>query len=97
MEDAACMVADPRARELPRGWSDAGVQTGSNQPETTFGYIADMLNEYKLAYLHIVNSALAAVESKKDPEPHQSRMLDLICSKYRGTLMIAGGFDQDIA
>ena len=70
---------------------------GDDQPETTFGYIADMLNEYKLAYLHIVNSALAAVESKKDPEPHQSRMVDLIRAKYRGTLMIAGGFDQDTA
>jgi len=29
MEDAECMAVDLQAHELPKGWSDAGVQTGS--------------------------------------------------------------------
>jgi N-ethylmaleimide reductase len=68
-----------------------------DQPETTFGHIAEILSGYQLAYLHLVNPAIPAVESKKDPEPPASRMLDLMREKYRGTLMIAGGFDQDTA
>lgn len=63
-----------------------------------FGYIADMLSGYDLAYLHIVNPGIAAVENKRDPEPHQSRMVDLILREVPiGTLMIDGGFDQDTA
>jgi len=35
---------------------------GDDNPEETFGYIAEQLNAYQLAYLHIVNPALTTVE-----------------------------------
>jgi N-ethylmaleimide reductase len=66
-------------------------------PETTFGFIADRLNGYQLAYLHLVNLATAALERGLEPDARARGMLDLLRSKYRGTLMIAGGFDHDTA
>jgi N-ethylmaleimide reductase len=70
---------------------------GDDQPEVTFGHIADKLNEYKLAYLHVINPAAAAVEKRLPPPPEAMRMVDLIRNKYRGLLMLAGGFDHDTA
>jgi len=68
-----------------------------DDPEATFGTIAAKLSDYRLAYLHIVNPALAAVEHRTEPEPRAQRMVDLIRGKYRGKLIMAGGFDQDNA
>ena len=70
---------------------------GDDNPEVTFGYIAEQLNSYPLAYLHIVNPALVTVEQGIEPEPLVQRMLDLIRESYRGTLIVAGGFDQNTA
>ncbi|MGH8576740.1 MAG: alkene reductase [Gammaproteobacteria bacterium] len=70
---------------------------GDDDPETTFGYIAKMLSDYRLAYLHLVNPAVAAIEQGTEPDPRATRMLDLLREKYRGTLVLAGGFDQDTA
>jgi len=66
-------------------------------PEETFGTIAMKLSNASLAYLHIVNPALAAVERGTEPDPLALRMVDLIREKYRGALIVAGGFDQDSA
>lgn len=65
-----------------------------HNPEATFGFIAAKLNDYRIAYLHIVNPALAAIEKKIEPEPQALRMIELMRKKYRGTLIVAGGFDQ---
>ncbi|MEA2951660.1 MAG: N-ethylmaleimide reductase [Alphaproteobacteria bacterium] len=70
---------------------------GDDDPEATFGYIAEKLSDYKFAYLHIVNPGLAAMEKGQEPDARALRMVDLIRSKYRGTLMVAGGFDHDSA
>ena len=68
-----------------------------DDPETTFGYIAKKLSDYRLAYLHLVNPAVAAIEQGTEPDPRATRMLDLLREKYRGTLILAGGFDRDTA
>jgi len=70
---------------------------GDDDPEETFGYIAEKLNDFKLAYLHVVNPAAAAVEKGLPPEPAALRMVELIRRKWRGTLMLCGGFDRDSA
>jgi N-ethylmaleimide reductase len=67
------------------------------EPEATFGAIAHMLNEFPIAYLHLVNPALAAIEKGDAPDLRAQRMLALIRQKYWGTLMVAGGFDRDTA
>jgi N-ethylmaleimide reductase len=68
-----------------------------DDPETTFGTIAARLSDYRLAYLHIVNPAIAALEKKTKPEPAALRMVELMRAKYRDTLIMAGGFDQETA
>ncbi len=66
-------------------------------PEKTFGCVAKKLNDYGLAYLHIVNPDIAAMEQGREQEPRALRILDLIRKKYKGTLIVAGGFDHDSA
>jgi N-ethylmaleimide reductase len=68
-----------------------------DEPEVTFGHIAERLNEHGLAYLHVINPAAAAVEQKLSPPAEAMRMLELIRKRYRGLLMFAGGFDHDTA
>jgi N-ethylmaleimide reductase len=70
---------------------------GDDDPETTFGTIAQALNDFRFAYLHIVNPATAALEKGQAPDPAAQRMLALIREKYRGTLIVAGGFDHNTA
>jgi N-ethylmaleimide reductase len=66
-------------------------------PEKTFGCVAKKLNEYGLAYLHLVNPAIAELEKGMEPDPRAIRMLDLMRKKFRGTLIITGGFDHGTA
>ena len=61
------------------------------EPEATFGAIAQALNDFHFAYLHLVNPALAAIEKGDPPDARAQRMLAIIREKYRGTLIIAGG------
>lgn len=70
---------------------------GDDQPETSFTYLAEKLNAYDLAYLHVINPATAAFEKRLPPDARAWRMLELMREKYRGTLMLAGGFDHDTA
>ena len=67
------------------------------EPDATFGTIAQGLSDLRLAYLHIVNPAAATMEKNKQPDERARRMLTLVRTKYRGTLIVAGGFDRDIA
>ncbi len=53
---------------------------GDDDPETTFGHVAEKLNGGALAYLHIVNPAVAAIEKGIEPDLGALRMLEL-CAK----------------
>jgi N-ethylmaleimide reductase len=66
-------------------------------PERTFDRVASALNEYGLAYLHLVNPDVPALEEGREPQPRALRMLDLIRKQFRGPLIIAGGFDHETA
>ena len=66
-------------------------------PETTFGTAAAWLSDRGLAYLHIVNPAIAALENHTKPEPAALRMVELMRAQYRGKLIVSGAFDQNTA
>ncbi|MDP9088934.1 MAG: alkene reductase [Pseudomonadota bacterium] len=70
---------------------------GDDDPMTTFGQIAATLSSSHLAYLHMVNPATAALEKGIEPDSRCLAMVNLMREKYRGTLIIAGGFDHDTA
>ncbi len=75
----------------------AANDISDSDPEKTFGCIAKKLSDYNLAYLHIVNPIMSAIEKGTEPDSWALRMVDLIRKKYRGTLIFAGGFDHDTA
>ena len=69
-----------------------------DEPEATFSTIAKTLGDHSLAYLHIINPAIVgAIEKGIEPDPGALRMLELMRERYRGTLIIAGGFDHETA
>jgi len=68
-----------------------------DDPETTFTYVIEKLNRYGLAYLHIVNPALAATGEDVVFTERAKRMNEMIRRTYRGVLMVAGGFDGSSA
>jgi N-ethylmaleimide reductase len=71
--------------------------TSDADPQATYGYIAEALSQYRFAYLHLVNPAAAPIEKGQEPDPASLRMLALVRARYRGTLILAGGFDRDSA
>lgn len=68
-----------------------------DNPESTFGYVAERLSDFGLAYLHIVNPGLEQMQAGKQPDPKALSMVKLIRKKYEGTLIVAGGFQADSA
>jgi N-ethylmaleimide reductase len=68
-----------------------------DDPEMTFGWIAEKLNDYRLAYLHLVNPGLAAIEKGMEPDSQAKRMINVMRQRYRGALILCGGFDRDTA
>jgi N-ethylmaleimide reductase len=68
-----------------------------DDPETTFAAIAERLNGYRLAYLHLVNPAKSDLEAGREPNPRAMNMVKLVRRKYRGKLMLAGGFERETA
>jgi N-ethylmaleimide reductase len=64
-----------------------------SDPEATFSYAAAMLNDYPLAYLHVIEPRVKGVETLHEGQaPVASALLR---KHYKGTLIAAGGFDGD--
>jgi N-ethylmaleimide reductase len=72
-------------------------EMSDENPEETFGFAAEKLSGYGLAYLHLVNPAMQAIEKGVEADPRAMAMVKLLREKYRGTLMLAGGFDEKTA
>jgi N-ethylmaleimide reductase len=66
---------------------------GDDTPEQTYSYIVEALGLLDLAYLHVINPAAASPEA----DPRAVFMMETIRHKYRGTLVVAGGFDLETA
>jgi N-ethylmaleimide reductase len=63
-----------------------------SNPDATFGYFAEQLNRYKLAYLHIIEPRVKGVETIDETRsPVASSFLRKI---YKGNIIAAGGFDR---
>jgi N-ethylmaleimide reductase len=65
-------------------------------PEATFGYVAEQLNQFGLAYLHIIEPRIRGSEliAEKNQEPVAAQQLRRI---FKGTIVAAGGFTPDSA
>jgi N-ethylmaleimide reductase len=64
-----------------------------SNPEKTFGYAADQLNRFGLAYLHIIEPRIKGSEAIEDGlAPVASAQLRKV---FKGKIIAAGGFDPD--
>lgn len=66
-----------------------------SNPEATFGYFAEQLNQLPLAYLHVIEPRVKGVETIAEGQaPVASVFLRKI---YKGTIIAAGGFTGETA
>ena len=63
-----------------------------DDPEATFGYVAERLSDYGFAYLHIVNPATEQMQKGEEPDPRALKMVELIRKKFKGTLIVGAVF-----
>src|SRR3981189_204736 len=68
-----------------------------DNPEATFGYIAERLSDYGFAYLHMVNPGMEQMQNGKQPDPRAPSMAKMIRKKLKGTLIAAGGLRAETA
>ncbi|AOJ07536.1 alkene reductase [Burkholderia mayonis] len=66
---------------------------GDDTPERTFGYIARRLNDWPLAYLHLVEPAVVGTTKDEQVDPRWDALILALRRAYRGVLMLAGGYD----
>jgi N-ethylmaleimide reductase len=64
-----------------------------SNPEATFGYVAEQLNAFNLAYLHVVEPRIAGAEAPVEGKPPvaAARLRKI----FHGTILAAGGFEPD--
>ena len=70
---------------------------GDEDPESLFGYLAERLNDRDLAYLHVVDPAIAGNENSATPDPCAENLMRLIRERYTGTLIVCGGYTSESA
>ena len=70
-------------------------EISDSDPQATFGAFARRLNDYPLAYLHIIEPRVKGVETiAEDQAPVASAFLRTI---YKGSIIAAGGFNRESA
>jgi N-ethylmaleimide reductase len=55
-----------------------------DNPEATFGYIAERLSDYGFAYLHVVNPAAEQMQKGEEPDPGALSMVETIRKEIQG-------------
>ncbi|PXW28317.1 alkene reductase [Paraburkholderia caballeronis] len=70
---------------------------GDESPEATFGYIARRLNDWGLAYLHLVEPAIVGTVRDEQYDPRWDGIIKQLRDTFNGVLMLAGGYTPDSA
>ncbi len=66
-----------------------------SNPQATFGYVAEQLNQFGLAYLHVIEPRIKGSEATDEGlPPVASQQMRKI---FRGKIISAGGFEPDTA
>lgn len=66
-------------------------------PEETFGYIVDELDKRGLAYLHLVEPEIVGTQKDEKHDPRWDDIMLDLRRRYRGVLILAGGYDAEKA
>lgn len=70
---------------------------GDETPQATFGYIVRSLNQWTLAYLHLVEPAVVGTVKDEHFDPRWDEIIGQLRTAWDGVLMIAGGYDPETA
>jgi N-ethylmaleimide reductase len=91
--DKVCSSWSPQktAIRLSPGVNRPG--SGDADPDTTYGYVVEKLNEYDLAYLHISEFGNPGFRNDKD----QNTLLPKYRKLYNGTLVSCGNYTRESA
>jgi N-ethylmaleimide reductase len=65
---------------------------GDDEPDMLYRHVAETLSPYELAYLHVINPA-----TSPEADPQAIPIMNMIREKYRGNLIVAGGFEHETA
>jgi N-ethylmaleimide reductase len=65
-----------------------------SDPERTFGYVAEQMNRFGLAYLHVIERRIKGIELIRDEEPVAAKHIRKI---FHGPIIAAGGFTRETA
>jgi N-ethylmaleimide reductase len=68
-----------------------------SNPEALFGYVAEQLNSFDLAYLHVIEPRIAGDVTKENAGNDGVVASKFLRKIYKGTILAAGGFDGDSA
>ena len=63
-----------------------------SDPEATFGHFAEKLNQYGIAYLHIIEPRVKGVETLEEGRPPVAS--SFLRKVFNGPIISAGGFDK---
>ena len=71
--------------------SGSWASMSDTNPDALFGYVANELNHFGLAYLHIVEPRIVGAEAPVEGKPPVA--VAQIRKSYKGTIIAAGGFE----
>ncbi|MDR5837071.1 alkene reductase [Caballeronia sp. LZ034LL] len=93
--DAVVSVWGPGRVALRLSPSGTYGTMSDSDPHATFGYVAQRLNDYALAYLHVIEPRIRGIVEQATRETDvTSKDMSRI---YRGTVIAAGGFTGESA
>lgn len=95
--DAVCGVWGPDrvgVRLSPEGTFN---EMGDEDPESLFRHVVLRLNDFELAYLHVIRPEIAGNATARLPDPNRRSILKMIRDLYRGTLIVCGGYEYRTA
>ncbi len=72
-------------------------EMGDSNPEGLFGYLAQQLDKFPLAFLHIIEPRIYGNDDKVTATAIPPVAAALLRKHYKGTIMVAGGFLRDSA
>jgi N-ethylmaleimide reductase len=75
--------------------SGTWASMSDSNPDVTFGYVAEQLNRFDLAYLHVVEPRIVGAEAPVDGKPPVAAAQ--LREIFKGTILAAGGFEPEEA
>jgi N-ethylmaleimide reductase len=93
--EAVVSVWGPGRVGVRLGPSGTWASMSDSDPDALFGYVADQLNRFELAYLHIIEPRIVGAEAPVEGKPPVAAAQ--LRKVYRGTILSAGGFEADTA